>query len=145
MSTPSARRFGDCVRRPYGCGQRMLARLLDRAGKPQDVGFLKWRQGDDRRQRGPALGQRARLVDDEHVDRFEPFERFRMSDQHAGAGAPAGANHDRHRRGEAERARTRDDQYGHGAEQAVRQPRLRSPQAPGNKGKPAVSRTAGTK
>ena len=40
--------------------------------------------------------------------------------------AASGANHDRHRRREAERARTRDDQHGHGVHDGMRKTRLRS-------------------
>ena len=72
--------------------------------------------------------QRAGLVHDQRVDPLEPLERFGVSDQHARAGAPARADHDGHRRRQAERARAGDDQHRNGAHQRVRQPRLGSPE-----------------
>ncbi len=76
----------------------------------------------------------------------EQFERFGVPDQHAGLRAPPGADHDRHRRRQAERARTRDDQHRDGADERVREARLRSPHAPRDeRQRPRPATTAGTK
>ena len=53
------------------------------------------------------------------------FERFGIPEQHAGLRAAAGAHHDRHRRGEPERARARDDEHGNRIDERVGEPRLR--------------------
>ena len=49
-------------------------------------------------------------------------------------GAAADADHDRHRRGEAERARAGDDQHRHGGDEAVGEARLRPERRPGDEG-----------
>ena len=82
--------------------------------------------GNDVRQARFAFGQRAGLVDDERVDLFHPLDRFGVFDQHAGLRAASDADHDRHRRGESERARTGDDQHGDRIDDCVREARLRS-------------------
>ena len=77
----------------------------------------------------PSFRQRARLVDDERVDLLEALERFGVPDQHAGSGAATHADHDGHRRREPQRARARDDQHGHRAQEGMRQPMARDPTA----------------
>ena len=77
--------------------------------------------GDDLRL---AFGQRAGLVDDERVDLLHALQRFGVLDQHAGLRAAADADHDRHRRGEAERTGAGDDEHGDGGDQAVGEARL---------------------
>ncbi len=49
-------------------------------------------------------------------------------------GAAADADHDRHRRGQAERARAGDDQHRDGGDQRVGEARLRPPDHPGDEG-----------
>ena len=61
----------------------------------------------------------ARLVEHDGVDALGPLEDLAPLDEHAQAGAPAGADHDRHRRGQAEGARAGDDEHGDGGEEAV--------------------------
>ena len=82
--------------------------------------------GDDRDDLRLALGQRAGLVDHERVDLLHPLQRFGVLDQHAGLRAAADADHDRHRRGEAERAGAGDDQHGDGGDQPVGQAAARA-------------------
>ncbi len=88
------------------------------AARRSSVLFVERRQLHARARGRPSFRQRPRLVDDERVDFLEALERFRVPDQHAGAGAATHADHDRHRRREPERARARDDQHGHGAQSA---------------------------
>ena len=90
--------------------------------------------GDDRDDLRLAFGQRAGLVDDQRVDLFHALERFGVLDQHAGLRAAADADHDRHRRGEAQRAGAGDDQHAHRGDQAVGEARLRPEHRPGGKG-----------
>ena len=71
---------------------------------------------------------------DQRVDAAEQLERFGVLDEHAGARALPGADHDRHRRREPERARARDDQHGDRVDERVREARLRSPEAPRREG-----------
>ena len=81
-----------------------------------------------------AFGQRAGLVDHQRVDLLHPLQRFGVLDQHAGLRAAADADHDRHRRGQAERAGAGDDQHAHGRDQAEGQARLGPEQRPGREG-----------
>ena len=81
-----------------------------------------------------ALGQRAGLVDDQRVDLLHALQRLGVLDQHAGLRAAADADHDRHRRGEAERAGAGDDQHRDGGDQRVGEARLRPEHRPGGEG-----------
>ena len=110
--------------------ERVLAALLEGRREPQQVGLLPARRGLDRGQCGPALGQGARLVDDQGVHLLEGLEGLRVADQHSKAGAPAHAHHDRHGSGEAQGARARDDEDAHRRHQPVGQARLGTHQRP---------------
>ncbi len=90
---------------------RVLAAALDGGGETQDVLLVEAmgrRHCDDP---GPALGERARLVDHQRVDLFQLFSAAASFIEHALLRAAADADHDRHRRGEAERAGAGDDQH----------------------------------
>ena len=113
-----------------GRRQRMLAHLLEARGQAQQRGLVDRRRGDDGRERGLAFGQRPGLVDDQRVDLLHHLQRLGVPEQHAELGAAAGADHDRHRRGQAERARARDDQHGDGVDEGVGQARLGPPDGP---------------
>ena len=78
-----------------------------------------------------ALGQRAGLVDDQRIDLFQPLQRFGGADQDAGPRALADADHDRHRRRQAERAGAGNDQHRDGGDQGVGEGRGRTPDRPG--------------
>ena len=58
------------------------------------------------------------------------LERFGVLEQHAGVAPRPVADHDRHRRRQAERARARDDQHRDGVDERVRQTRLGPDDAP---------------
>ena len=64
----------------------------------------------------------------------QPLQRLGIPDQHARLGAAPDADHDRHRRREAERARAGDDQHRDRGDQRVGEARLRPEQRPGGKG-----------
>jgi hypothetical protein len=104
--------------------QRVLAALLHGGGELQHVVFGKIAVGGQLRQSGPALGERARLVDDDRVDLLHDLEHLCALDEHAVFGAAADAHHDRHRRGQPERARASHDQDGHRVDQGVDKTRL---------------------
>ena len=107
---------------------------LDAGGEPQHLVLVEaWRR-HDRDDLRLAFGQRAGLVDDERVDLLHALERLGILDQHAGLRAAADADHDRHRRGEAERAGAGDDQHAHGGDQRVGEARLRPEHRPGGEG-----------
>ena len=76
---------------------------------------------------GFALGQRARFIHDHGRYFFEPLDGFGIFHEHAGLRAASDADHDRHGRGEAERARARDDEHADGGDQAECEAWLRSP------------------
>ena len=101
-------------------GQRVFASGSRLAGSRRTSASPISADRHERRESGPAFGQRAGLVDDQCVDRFEPLERFGVLNEHAGRRASTRADHDRHRRGEPERTRAGDDQHGHGARRARR-------------------------
>ena len=88
----------------------------------------------DRDDLGLAFGQRAGLVDHERVDRFHALQRLGVADQNARLRAAADADHDRHRRGKAERAGAGDDQHRDGGDQRVGEARLRPERRPGGEG-----------
>ena len=85
----------------------VLALVLHASRKPQE-GRLVAREGLDAHERRLADGEGARLVDDERVDLLEPLEGLGALEEHAGLRSAARAHHDRHRRGEPERAGTRE-------------------------------------
>jgi DNA-binding FrmR family transcriptional regulator len=78
----------------------------------------------------PALRQGSGLVDHQRVDFFHPLERLGILDQDTRAGAASHADHDRHGRGEAERARTGDDQHRDRGDEGVGETRLRAEHRP---------------
>ena len=67
--------------------------------------------------RGPALGERAGLVERDRAHRVRQLQRLRVLDQDAVARRHAGAHHDRGGRGQAECARAGDHQHRHRVEQ----------------------------
>ena len=82
-----------------------------------------------------AFGQGAGLVDDQRVDLLHQLERLGILDEHAGARAAAGADHDRHRRRQPERAGAGDDQHGDGIDQREAHRRRRAEERPDDKGR----------
>ena len=114
-------------------GERVFARPLDARGKPQQNILVEILHRHDGGDLGLAFGQRAGLVDDKRVDFLQALERLGVPDQNAGLRGAADADHDRHRRGEPERAGAGDDQHGHGGDQRVSQARLRPIDRPGRK------------
>ena len=92
-----------------------------------------------------AFGQRAGLVDDQRVDFLEALQRLGVLDQHARGRALADADHDRHRRREAERAGAGDDEHRDRGDQRIGEGRRR----PARSSRPRTRRsptamTAGT-
>ena len=114
-------------------GERMLARLLDARRKAQQFGLgdAFGHDGDDFRL---AFGERAGLVDHQRVDLLHALERLGVLDQHAGLRAAPDADHDRHRRRKAERARAGDDQHRDGRDQRIGEARLRAEDRPCREG-----------
>ena len=64
------------------------------------------------RHRRPAFGERPGLVDQDGLDAAKPLEGVRVLDEDAGAGGAHQRDRDGERHGEAERARTGDDEQG---------------------------------
>ena len=117
-------------RRDDGRRERMLAPPLEARGQAQELGLVVARQGHDGDEPRLALGERARLVDDERVDLLQHLERLGVLDEHARRRAAPGADHDRHRRREPERARAGDDQHRDGVDQRIGEPRLGPERSP---------------
>jgi hypothetical protein len=110
----------------------VLAGLLQSRGDSQHLGIRPPVKHHNRSQRRFPLGQCARLVNDEGVDLFEPFERLGVLHEDTGRSATPGSDHDRHRRRQSERAGTRDDEHSDRAHECSRELRRRSPDAPGD-------------
>ena len=109
----------------------MFARPLDGRSQPQDIGLVKSHGRHDGDHLRLALGQRSRLVDHQRVDLLHALQRFGVLDQHAGLRAAPDADHDRHRRGEAERTGAGNDEHADGGDQPERHARLRPEPGPG--------------
>ena len=112
----------------------MLAAAFETCGQTQQFGFLDASHGLDRHDARLALGERAGLVDHQGVDLLEPFKGLGTLDQDTRLRTASHAHHDRHRRGETQRAGARDDKNGDGRDQAIREARLRSPNRPRSEG-----------
>src|SRR5690606_14047148 len=72
-----------------GSGERMFTAALDTCREAQQLRFIKASSRPNGRYLRPALGQCARLVDDDRVDLFEALQRFGILDQHAALRAAA--------------------------------------------------------
>ena len=101
----------------------MLARLLRRRDQRQR--FVHGHAGCwyHIRQHRLARGNRPRLVQDDRGELVRRFQRFAALDQHPRFRTLAGADHDRRRRRQSKRARTRDDQYADRVDEGHREPR----------------------
>ena len=117
-----------------GGGERMLARLFQTGTERQHRGFIEIRSRHDRRDARSALGEGAGLVDHQGIDLLEALQRFRVLDEHAGAGSFADAGHDGHGGCETERTGTGDDEHGHGGNHCEAERRRRRPHHPGGEG-----------
>src|SRR4051812_1060960 len=67
------------------------------------------------------FGERPSLVDAKRIDLRHGLECFSVFDQHAGGCAASGADHDRHRSCEPQRAGASDDEHGDGRDESVRE------------------------
>ena len=90
----------------------MFAVLFHRRGSNQQFIFRHAIDRNDLREAWLAFGERAGFVHDDGGDLLHDFHGFRIANQHARLRAAPDADHDGHRRGESERARTRDDEHG---------------------------------
>ena len=102
----------------HGCRQREQLMLGDLAR--EDVRHL-WL----------ALGQRTRLVEDDHVQPVSKLERLRPAYEYAVPCASASTDHNGRRGGESESAWASDDEDGDGVEQRRVEPGLRPELPPG--------------
>ena len=118
-----------------GGGERVFTAALQAGGQPEQLRFIPAGGGQDGDQPRLAFGERAGLVHDERVHLREDFERLGVLDEHAGGRAAAHADHDRHRRGQAERAGTGDDEDRDGVDERMGQARLRAEQRPDDRRK----------
>ena len=95
-------------------GKGMLGLAFQRGSDPHQR-FPADRAGEDVRHLRLAGGEGAGLVQHHGVHPVQVFQRFGILEQHAHLGAPAGADHDGHRRGQSQRAGAGDHQHGNGA------------------------------
>jgi hypothetical protein len=120
----------------------VLARPLDARGEPQHLGSRKPGSGRSHHLGLPSVSVRS--CRRPRIDPLHALERLGVLDQHAGLRAAADADHDRHRRGEAERARAGDDQHRDGGDQRVGEARLGPNVAQAANASSATAITAGT-
>ena len=107
-SRPSSARAAAATARATG----MLARVLERSGEPEHLGPRGAVQRHDLDELERARGDGAGLVEHDGVDAAGLLEHLGAPDQDPELRAAPGADHQRRRRGEAERARAGDDQHG---------------------------------
>ncbi len=86
----------------------MLAATLYRCSEIQNLVGRESRRRDHTAQRGPAAGERARLVEDDRVDLSRHLQSLTAADQDARFGSLARPDHDCRRRCQAHGARARD-------------------------------------
>jgi Cu+-exporting ATPase len=92
---------------------RMLGCLLQRAGQSQQFRLVNTGRGHHLDQPHPAGGDGAGLVQHDGVHPAGGFQHLRPLDQDAELRAAAGADQQRRRGGQPQRARAGDDQHGH--------------------------------
>src|SRR5262249_37618825 len=109
----------------------MFAGAFDAGSKLQHLRFVETGCRHNGDHLWLALGERAGLVDNEGVDLFQAFQGLGIFDQYAGLCATADTDHDRHRRGEPQRARAGNDQHTHCRYQAIRETWLGADCRPG--------------
>ena len=114
LSDLAARCGGDRLR------DRVLRRRFHGSRVPQDLGAARAVEEGDVRQLHPTLGDRSRLVEDDGGDALRALEDLGALDQDPELRAASGADHERGRRREPERARARDDQHGDGRREGGR-------------------------
>ena len=102
-----------------GLRQRVVAEPFDRHSDRQKIALLRPAHRHDVGDPRPSLGQGAGLVEGDGVERAEVLQRRAALDQDTGARRTGDAREDGARGGDGERARTRGDQHGHGAIEAV--------------------------
>ena len=89
-----------------GAPDRMLARVLDGPGEAEGLGRKTVLHEAD-----AALGDGARLVEDDRRDLARPLQNLGAANEDAELGAAARSDHQRRRRGQPERARAGDDEH----------------------------------
>ena len=117
-----------------GLGKRVFRSALQRCGETQDLGLVVTGLRQDGDKLRLAHRQRAGLVDEQGIALLEPLQRLGVLDKYPGLGPPPRRRHDRHRRGEAERTGTGDDQHGDSRDQCVGQRRRGPPDRPCDEG-----------
>ena len=122
-------------------GQRMLGLALHRGGEREQL-VLVDAVGDHVGDLGLALGQGAGLVHHHGVDAGGGLQRGGVLEQHAALGAEPGADHDRGRRGQAERVRAGDHHDGDGEQQRRLDAGARRPTTPAKVAVPPTSATS---
>ena len=109
-----------CACATIACASGCSAPLLQRCGGGEHPGARLAAEGPDVGHRGPALGHRPRLVDDQRRQASGVLERDGVADQHAELRPASGADDDRGRRRESQRAGAGDHQHRDGVDQRNR-------------------------
>ncbi len=117
-----------------GIGQRMLAALVQAGRQVQHLVGVEALEGHDFLERGASFGEGAGLVDDEGIDAAHVLDGLGIAEQHAHLCRLAGGDHDRHRRGQTQRAGAGDDQHRNRVQDGKGPGRLRAEEAPDEEG-----------
>ena len=115
-----------------GVGERVFRSGLDRRDEPEQIVLGRTAQSLNPDQFRLALGEGPGLVDQQRIDALEPLQRLGAFHEHARLRAAPGADHDRHRRRQPQRARTGDDEHGDRVEECVTDVRFGADEAPDN-------------
>ena len=124
-------------RRPahHGIRERVLGELLDARREAQQIRFADGAEHHHVGQFGRAAGQGAGLVEDDGRHGVRALQRLGALDQDAVLRPQAGADHDRRRRGQPERAGAGDDEHGDEDLEREGEPEAREePEAEGEEG-----------
>ena len=104
-----------------GLGERMLTSALERGGHTKELALFHLASGYDVGHAGLALGDGARLVQDDGVQLAGGLERLGTLDENTKLGSALGAYHNGGRRGEPQGAGAGDHEYDNGVVEGHRE------------------------
>ena len=111
-SSPTSARAAAAIARAIGCSEACSSAPASRSTSAR--AGIRRTGSTTSTQRHPSGRHRAGLVEHDRVDRAGRLENLRTADQDAELRAAAGADEERDRRGEPERAGAGDDEHGDG-------------------------------
>ena len=98
----------------YGPADRVLGCSFHRSCQPEEQRFVLF--GENVGEVHHPVGERPRLVEQDHVDRSGTFKQLRSLEHHTKAGSASASDHDGRRGGQSECAGAGDDEHCDGAD-----------------------------